>query len=375
MKYIKMFDSVSDMESALASSTISVLGMAMDGNTPVVGIEVVEPTPPGPDPTTPFYIEDVSGSDNTIQMIINKQNSSASQIQNTIYKSTDGITWESAGTTSSTAVLEIVVPANSRLYLRCRPSNLKWGDGSNYNYVYDATGNYAIGGNINSLLYGDTFNGQTEFPNNIGTYVFFRLFSKGSSGTNPKLVDVSNLLLPTTTLTYGCYSRMFNKCISLTTAPALPATTLAQACYQGMFNGCTGLTTAPTLPATTLAEACYEEMFNGCTGLTTAPTLPATTLANGCYRIMFQNCTSLTTAPELPATTLATYCYVSMFSGCTNLNYIKCLATNISATSCTNLWVLNVAASGTFVKAASMSDWTTGTNGIPEGWTVQDATD
>lgn len=26
---------------------------------------------------------------------------------------------------------------------------------------------------------------------------------------------------------------------------------------------------------------------------------------------------------------------------------------------------------GTFVKAASMNDWTTGENGIPEGWTVE----
>lgn len=28
--------------------------------------------------------------------------------------------------------------------------------------------------------------------------------------------------------------------------------------------------------------------------------------------------------------------------------------------------------SGTFTKAASMSSWTTGNNGIPRGWTVQD---
>lgn len=101
--------------------------------------------------------------------------------------------------------------------------------------------------------------------------------------------------------------------------------------------------------------------------------LPATTLANYCYQSMFYNCTSLTTAPALPATTLADGCYQSMFEGCTHLASITCLATNISASVCTTNWVKNVAASGTFTKAASMSSWTTGVNGIPSGWTVQDA--
>ena len=62
-----------------------------------------------------------------------------------------------------------------------------------------------------------------------------------------------------------------------------------------------------------------------------------------------------------------------MFSDCTSLIYIKCLATDISATSCTDGWVNGVASTGTFVKAAGMSKWTTGSNGIPNGWKVQDA--
>ena len=88
---------------------------------------------------------------------------------------------------------------------------------------------------------------------------------------------------------------------------------------------------------------------------------------------MFSNCTSLTTAPALPATTLAEGCYQNMFNGCTKLNSIKCLATDISASDCTNNWVYNVASTGTFVKAASMTKWTTGSSGIPTGWTAQDA--
>ena len=179
--------------------------------------------------------------------------------------------------------------------------------------------------------------------------------------------------LPATTLATGCYSYMFDGCTSLTTAPKLPATTLVDECYADMFIGCTSLTTAPALPATTLANFCYSSMFMGCTSLTTASELPATTLGTMCYKSMFAGCTSLTTAPALPATALNLMCYSGMFQGCTNLNYIKCLATDISAFNCTSSWVSDVASTGTFVKAASMETWPTGANGIPEGWTIIDA--
>ena len=101
--------------------------------------------------------------------------------------------------------------------------------------------------------------------------------------------------------------------------------------------------------------------------------LPATTLAHGCYSSMFYGCTILVTAPELPATTLETECYYNMFQSCTKLNHIKCLATDISASDCCLSWVTNVASTGTFTKASSMTSWPTGTSGIPSGWTVVDA--
>lgn len=113
-------------------------------------------------------------------------------------------------------------------------------------------------------------------------------------------------------------------------------------------------------------------LFYGCTSLTTAPELPSTTLAEGCYEEMFRGCTSLIKAPELPATTLAVNCYQYMFSGCSNLNYIKCLATDISATGCTSSWVNNVSQTGTFVKSNAMSNWEIGVDGIPYGWIESD---
>ena len=177
--------------------------------------------------------------------------------------------------------------------------------------------------------------------------------------------------LPATTLADYCYWYMFLGCTSLTQAPELPATTLADGCYIEMFQGCISLTQAPELPATTLADYCYRGMFSNCAGLTQAPELPATTLADYCYRGMFSNCTSLTTAPELPAATLESDCYSEMFSGCSNLNYIKCLATDISATFCTTNWVNGVSETGTFIKSPDTS-WQTGVDGTPSGWEVID---
>ena len=146
-------------------------------------------------------------------------------------------------------------------------------------------------------------------------------------------------------------------------------TSTEEYCYSRMFYYRAGLTQAPDLPATTLAPYCYDIMFMGCKNLTQAPALPATTLASYCYNFMFYGCTSLTQAPELPATTLADSCYEYMFSGCTRLNYVKCLATDVSATDCTASWLEGVSATGDFY-APVTTGWTTNSySGIPSGWT------
>ena len=229
---------------------------------------------------------------------------------------------------------------------------------------------FDVYGNIMSLCYGDNYQDVTSIP---ATYLFRELlyYDPAAGGC---VVDASNLILPATSLQQYCYYSMFNGCIRMSAAPELPATSLSRHCYREMFRGCTSLTKAPSiLPAATLAGYCYYGMFYGCSALVDAPEIRATTLGDYCCRIMFQDCTSLVKAPELLAATVPTYGYEYMFNGCTKLNYIKCLATNISASRAVNGWVQNVASSGTFVKAASMSSWTTGVNGIPSGWTVQNA--
>ena len=113
-------------------------------------------------------------------------------------------------------------------------------------------------------------------------------------------------------------------------------------------------------------------LFSGNTELENAENLvlPATTLSTLCYAGMFTGCKSLTSAPTLPAPVLEVGCYQNMFHNCINLNRVKCLATDISAYGCTNYWLDNVPQTGTFVKASSMNNWTSGSSGIPSGWTV-----
>ena len=236
------------------------------------------------------------------------------------------------------------------------------GSGEAPAYRFVITGTVACSGDVTSLLNG------TGGDYSLKTYscCFYGLF-RDCTG----LTKAPNL--PSTELSSNCYGNMFYGCTSLTSAPELPATTLTSNCYSGMFYGCTSLTSAPELPATTLASSCYRNMFNGCTSLTSAPELPATTLVNACYNSMFQGCTGLTSTPELPATKLETYCYSSMFNGCTSISNVTCLATDISANSCTYIWLSGVSGTGVFTKAQSMSNWTTGNNGIPSGWTVVDA--
>ena len=268
--------------------------------------------------------------------------------------------------TSNTGSSAPTITVNSGDKLQFRGNNTAYATNySNHNSFGGSTASFEVEGNIMSLIYGDDFKNNSTISR---SYAFVGLFKDCT-----KLVSAENLALPATTLKESCYQRMFYGCSSLTTAPALPATTLADDCYNYMFASCTSLITAPELPATTLAISCYSYMFYICRSLTKAPELPATTLASSCYDRMFQWCASLTKAPELPATTLASSCYNWMFYGCKNLNYIKCLATDISASGCTDGWVNGVASTGTFVKNPNMSGWTTGKNGIPTGWTVQNA--
>ena len=290
----------------------------------------------GPDYTEPFYVENITNSDETLSIV--KGASGAPTIS--IEYSTDKTNWSALGNTDTTALTHTLHPGD-KLYLRAAADTWGASNSSNTNRI---NGISRVGGNVMSLLYGSNFNGQEiSFPVNSAYNFSFLL-----TGNNT-LLDASKLLLPATTLTDNCYESMFRNCTALTTAPELPATTLEWDCYKSMFYGCTSLINAPELPATTLAYECYDSMFYGCQ--------------------------SLRAAPELPTTTLASYCYANMFYGCYLLGYIKCLATDISATSCLSNWVYGVSNYGTFVASyngAQYGIWAYGVDSVPQGWSAED---
>lgn len=268
------------------------------------------------------YLTTVAKTNGTISF-------SGSTTANTLSYSTDnGTTWSTAAQSPS-----VNVSVGDKVLWKgtCAPNS-----SNGIGKFTNGTASFDVEGNAMSLLFGNNFMGQTSLTGK--NYAFYALF-RG----NTKLSSAENLSLPATTLADYCYSQMFKVCTSLTSAPELPATTLGGYCYDSMFEDCTSLTTVPAI-------------------------LPAPTLTVHCYSYMFKGCTSMTTAPVLPATRMTTFCYTGMFSGCTSLNSITCLATNV-ASAYSGGWVRGVAATGTFTKAANIS-WSTGVNGIPDGWTV-----
>lgn len=244
--------------------------------------------------------------------------------------STDLVTW-STFTNETT----ISLSANDVVYFRGVNNSLGKSGSAYMKFVM--TGAIEAHGNVMSLLYGDNFEGQTT----CSEYAFCRLF---------------------------------NDCLSLKTPPELPATTVQRSSYFHMFNG-SGITYAPDLPVTSVnGTQPFGSMFYHCYDMIKAPKiLPATTLPNvsnsSTYGYMFNGC-PITEAPELPAQTLVQRCYMSMFFNCSSLNYIKMLATNISASNCLSNWVSGVAATGIFVKNINATWTTTGASGVPTGWTV-----
>lgn len=281
-------------------------------------------------PDDALYFINMNDGESTVKLVIN----GALQTDYEYYKSSI-IGWEKY------TIGDVITLANRNDKVYFRGSRSQQGFD---NYIqFNLTGKLSAGGNINSLLSQDesiyknitdytifeTANGQT----------FYRLFFNQTS-----LYDVSALKLST------------NK-LSIT-------------CYGDMFFGCTSLINTPELPAADLANECYMSMFCGCTSLTQAPVLQATLLEHSCYMSMFENCTSLVQAPVLPAIFSADYCYRWMFDGCAKLNYIKCLMTDTSATGCTDDWLANVAAIGTFECDNKKYFTLDSQNGIPVCWAI-----
>lgn len=211
----------------------------------------------------------------------------------------------------------------------------------------------------------------TEAPNLPAVSLYDGCYQGMFSGCTALL---SAPKLPATNLSGSCYSEMFFNCSSLKAAPALPSETLVGYCYKSMFSGCSLLDTAPDLPALTAKSYCYQSMFSGCSSLIKAPKIAATKLDYGCFKEMFSGCTSLTEGPVLYSIDLCSSAYEKMFQGCTRLRYIKAMFINNITQNALLGWLAGVSPTGTFVKNASAT-WNNSEAGIPDGWTVEYATE
>lgn len=416
MKYTRLFQNHTEYEAYTADTTNFIL--------PNVSYCVQEDeahcTPVPRDYSKEYFTIESLEDGNTISI----QNVDCDVLPTFYYSLDNGETWGNVTMTKDGTQNIATIDRGDKILFKSTNANLA--TKTNQYNKFNGSNDFNVYGNAMSLLFGDDYEDNSVFASNSSNNLVGLFFDATT------LIDASNMILPATTLAQSCYQAMFEGCTSLTNVPDLPATTLANSCYYRLFKNCGNLKSVPSdyLPATVLTNNCYQEMFYGCSSLLEIPLLPATILGNWCYadmfeyctslaiipdnmlpattlkyqcyrymfryctslnkvpfnllpattletycyQMMFYGCTSLTTAPELPATTLASACYQYMFWSCSKLNNVKCLATDISATSCTTAWLHRVSASGTFTKAASMNDWTSGSDGIPTNWTVVDAT-
>ena len=88
---------------------------------------------------------------------------------------------------------------------------------------------------------------------------------------------------------------------------------------------------------------------------------------------MFYGCEYLTTSPIIRVTNMVYPgdTFTELFYNCTSLTDIVCLYDNPGNGDDFQRWVKNVPANGTFTKKQGVQ-WTSGENGIPNGWTVQE---
>ena len=193
---------------------------------------------------------------NTITFTKYNQNGLRVMADKPIQYSKDLTTWNNISFVTDNSS-QIVLNSGEKLYLK--GTNSAYGElvGSFYMSAANiqTSENIDFMGNIMSLIYGDNF----ENNSTISTIrTFTNLFRN-----NNKLTNAKDLVLPTTSLTTGCYQQMFYGCTSLTVAPELPATTLVNSCYDSMFRGCTSLNYVKAMFTTTPSSSYTSNWVSG----------------------------------------------------------------------------------------------------------------
>ena len=250
--------------------------------------------------------------------------------------------------------------------IRWRGTNTRYSsDRDKYNH-FSGTALFNIKGNIVSLIYGDDFEGKESYT--LQDYALNCIF------LGSKCVDAYDLYIYTNT---GMRSlrHTFATCTSLIRPPkAISGQDMGTFGLGAMFNGCTSVQFLPDFSNFIPNTSSLQECFRDCKAVKEAPAFYSGATPVSAYQNAFLGCSGLESA-VLPSETLSNRSYYRMFSGCTSLKYIElnALTGNTGSTSDSSFyqWVGGVPTGGTIVKRCELN-LPSGSNGIPNGWTVVD---
>ena len=267
MKYLRKFDSVSEMNTAIQGSSISFMGLAYNNGTPVMGNKVVVPQPND----EIWY----TSSDGNIVTLYSVAFGDGITVVSNTYSGGKGIIKLSGNATTigenaffnCNKLISITIPNSVTSIGQCGLS----------------------GTGLTSIT----------IPNSI-TSISHRAFQNCRW--------LSSVTIPNSVTSIG--ENVFNSCPNLTSITIPSSVTTIS---RGTFQYCTGLTSI-TIPNSITSIGDYA--FNGCTGLTSI-TIPNTVTSIG--DSAFGNCSGLTsiTIPN-SVTSIGRYA----FNGCTGLTSI-----------------------------------------------------
>ena len=353
---------------------------------------------------SPFYLS--SSSDNTYTISWVEEDQSAEIPVFDIYYSTDNVIWSLLGSTEEITSETPLSCAGRKVYLKAdTPSWTDYDSNGLLGYLnIDATNNFSIGGNIMSLLEGESY-GESGEP---GDYALSMLFANsvhltgasnlsfsgigivGSRSFEKFCYNAVNLVNAPSSL-FGdvleldgdyCFKDMFRGSrITRTYNYSTPKTIISNGsvgAFEGMFSYITSLTTIDPKTINTeelrgTATDLFKNMFvletiNNTVLNVKEMRLALNPIPEGAYYGLFKN-RNISKSPTLEATVVGENGYRDMFSGCSNLSEITCFATTLD-TNATTGWATGVNATGTFFYK-DLTIWTTGSaNGIPSGWTT-----
>lgn len=290
-----------------------------------------------------FYFEDRSGAANAITCT---KTGTDTQWLSLEY-STDKQTWSNWDLTQN-----LTIPANGKVWLRGNNTSGFAKNNSNYN-TFNCTGNYAVGGDLFSILQ----DGITNYPDRFGSRTF-----DGST----TLVDISNLNFGNLTMSTVTFTWMFQNCSSLTTLPneigvtyhssVIPTT--ANSHFIQAFQTCP-IANFPRLPnitmlaKNTLYRCCQCAVSSPNTSLKYLDLSNITTLYAGALYQSFSNCQAL----EVVKIGISAWA-----------NFVDSSASDYNATY---QWLNNVYSTGVFCKNSTLPV-TRGDNYIPANWSIAD---